>query len=466
MLDAQQRWQILRLHVQDGVSLTELSRQTGVGLRTLQRWHARFQADGTSGLERPRRCDASTRRVAPSLAATVEALALTKPRPAMATIHRAVTQIAHRDGLAPPSYTTVRSIVHGLDPAMVTLALEGPASYRDKYELVLRRRAAVPNEMWQVDHTELDILILGSNGRPARPWLTIVEDDHSRAVCGYLVFLGAPSALNTALALRQGIWNKADPRWAMCGLPDLLYVDHGSDFTSGHFYRTAIDLHIRVTHSTVARPQGRGKIERFYGTVNTELLTTLPGHLAPGQRHPDPVLTLSQLDQQIATFIGAYNHRVHQEIKTTPHQAWIADGWLPRMPESLDALDGFLLFVAKPRVVQRDGIHFQGLQYLSPTLASFVGARVTIRYDPRDISEIRVFDHDSYVCTAIDEEHATTAFSLKDIQAARNARRRALRAGIHERIPTRVPSVETGPLTEPLPPPRPRQRLRTYAEDE
>jgi hypothetical protein len=35
-------------------------------------------------------------------------------------------------------------------------------------------------------------------------------------------------------------------------------------------------------------------------------------------------------------------------------------GWLPRMPDSLEALDGFLLHVAKPRVVQRDGIHFQG----------------------------------------------------------------------------------------------------------
>ncbi|WP_282081659.1 Mu transposase C-terminal domain-containing protein, partial [Brachybacterium paraconglomeratum] len=72
---------------------------------------------------------------------------------------------------------------------------------------------------------------------------------------------------------------------------------------------------------------------------------------------------------------------------TSPRSAWIADGWLPRMPESLEDLDGLLLTVAKTRVVRRDGIRFQGLGYVSPTLAGYVGRSVVIRYDPRDITE-------------------------------------------------------------------------------
>jgi len=43
--------------------------------------------------------------------------------------------------------------------------------------------------------------------------------------------------------------------------------------------------------------------------------------------------------------------------------------------------------VAKPRMVHRDGIRFQGLRYLDPTLAAYVGEPVTIRYDPRDVGE-------------------------------------------------------------------------------
>ncbi len=52
---------------------------------------------------------------------------------------------ALRRGAQPRSYATVREIVHALDPAMVTLALESPSSYRDQYELALRRRTDRPS---------------------------------------------------------------------------------------------------------------------------------------------------------------------------------------------------------------------------------------------------------------------------------------------------------------------------------
>ena len=51
-------------------------------------------------------------------------------------------------------------------------------------------------------------------------------DDQSRAVAGTMVFIGAPSTLNTSLALRQAIWRKADPSWPVCGIPDVLYVEY------------------------------------------------------------------------------------------------------------------------------------------------------------------------------------------------------------------------------------------------
>lgn len=464
-MDGSQKWKILRLHVEDGIPLASLARETGVGERTLSRWHSLYRTGGISALERAQRADAGVRRAAPELVAFVEHLALTKPRPSIATLHRLAATEAARRGVSTPSYATVRSIVRALDPGMVTLALEGPASYRDRHELVFRHRADRPNALWQVDHTELDILIKDPSGRPSRPWLTTVMDDYSRAICGYMVFEGAPSAMNTALALRQAIWPKSDPAWPMCGIPDVLYVDHGSDFTSHHLEYTAIALKIRIIHSAVARPQGRGKIERFFHTVNTELLATLPGRLTPGQPRPVPVLDLPGLDRAVGEFVGQYNQRTHTAIRTSPKAGWIAEGWLPRLPESLEELDGLLLRVSKHRTVQRDGIRFQGQRYLSPTLASFVGRTVTIRYDPRDLSEIRVYDHDTFVCTAIDEAHPNQRYSLHDIETARRARRRQLRKDINDRIPT-TPRPPDDPPTPPAPARRPRKRLKTYEEDE
>ncbi len=120
---------------------------------------------------------------------------------------------------------------------MVTLAHEGASAFRNRYELIHRHRAETANAIWQADHTMLDLPILDQTGKQVRPWLTTVVDDYSRAVAGFMVFFGAPSILNTCLALRQAIWRKGDPVWLVCGIPDMLYVDHGSDFTSNHLDR-------------------------------------------------------------------------------------------------------------------------------------------------------------------------------------------------------------------------------------
>lgn len=464
-MDAVERWRVLRLHVEDQIPIAVLARETGISARTLHRWHQLYRNGGDAALDPHPRADKGVRRTAPETVAFIERLALTRPRPSIATLHRLAAADAQQRELPAPSYATVRQIVRALDPALVTLALEGPASYRDKHELVFRRRAERPNQTWQSDHTELDILIVGANGKPDRPWLTTVMDDYARAICGYTVFTGAPSAINTALALRQAIWRKTDPAWAMCGIPDILHVDHGSDFISHHLERTAIALHIRIIHSTVGRPQGRGKIERFFGTVNTELLAELPGYIAHGHPVPTPKLSLAELDTALEGFVAIYNERTHSELGVSPRSAWIAEGWLPRMPESLEKLDGLLLTVAHTRVVRRDGIRFQGLRYVSPTLAGYVGRSVVIRYDPRDITEIRVFDHDEFLCKAVNQDHHGQKVSLKEIQAARNARRRALRQGINERIAVvAAHTTEEPPETE-TPAPVARRKLKVYKED-
>jgi putative transposase len=132
--------------------------------------------------------------------------------------------------------------------------------------------------------------------------------------------------------------------------------------------------------------------------------------------------------------------------------------------------------VAKPRVIHRDGIHFQGLRYLDPTIAAYVREPVTIRYDPRDLGEIRVFHHNQFLCRAISPEHAGQQITLKDIQAARTVHRRALRDQLDKRRATvaeylpRHPSDPEIPAVSPQSattarPAKSTPRLRAYLED-
>ncbi|MEU7766141.1 Mu transposase C-terminal domain-containing protein [Nocardia sp. NPDC049190] len=465
---AMRRFEVLRPHLEDDVPLTSTAAETGVSLQTAQRWPHRYRTGRLAALA-PARRKSTGRRTDPELVRLIEGMALRRPRPSLAVITRRAARVAAEQGWVPVSYTTVRSIVTALDPAMLTLAHEGAAVFRDTYELVYRRRAERPNVMWQADHTQLDILVV-EGGKHRRPWLTVVLDDCSRAVPGYTVNLGAPSALNTSLALRQAIWTKSDPGWPMCGIPEILYVDHGSDFISDHLAQVAADLKFAIVHSTVARPQGRGKVERLFGSINTELLTEVPCHLLGGKPVTAPALSLRQFDEAIGRYItGVYHPRVHSEIGVSPQQAWVADGWLPRMPEDLEQRDLLLVTVATPRVVHRDGIHFQGLRYLHPTLAAYVREPVTVRYDPRDITEIRVFHKIRFLCKAVSPDHAGDTIGLKDIQAARRAYRRRLREQINERIPVvtdYLPTQGSAPAPPELAPAAaPRPRLRAYQED-
>jgi putative transposase len=101
-----------------------------------------------------------------------------------------------------------------------------------------------------------------------------------------------------------------------------------------------------------------------------------------------------------------------------------------------------------------------------------VGEAVTIRYDSRDLGEVRVFHQNRFLCRAISLEHAGEPVTLKDIQAARALRRRELRAQINERIRPAteyLPPIGTvaAPIATatPAPPAPTPSRLRTYRED-
>jgi putative transposase len=103
------------------------------------------------------------------------------------------------------------------------------------------------------------------------------------------------------------------------------------------------------------------------------------------------------------------------------------------MPDSLEQLDLLLIQVAKARQVRVDGIHFQSLRYISTTLAAYVGETVTLRFDPRDMAEIRVFYNHKFLCSAICPELAGATVPLREILRARNRRRRELRGVLRDR---------------------------------
>lgn len=427
---AMARFQVIQPFVERGVPLPEVARHHNVALRTTRRWVQHYRAGGLVALSRPRRASRGLRRrVTPNMIQRIEALALQIPPLSVAAIHRQVVTLATAQGLPTPGYRTVYNIIRRIAPALRTLAHHGSKAYHETFDLLYRREAEAPNAIWQADHTLLDLLLTDDKGRPSKPWLTVILDDYSRAVAGFMVAFEAPSALHTALALRQAIWRKPEPTWQVCGIPGILYTDHGSDFTSQHLEQVCTDLKIQAIFSQVGQPRGRGRIERFFNTVNQVLLARLPGYAPAGfATQVRPGLDLRGFTEAFAHFVlHEYHQTSHSATGITPQARWSANGFLPQLPVSLEQLDVLLLTVAKPRRVHQDGLRFQSLRYIDPTLASYVGEDVTIRYDPRDMAELRVYHQERFLCRAVCQELAGETVSLKDIIRARRRRTRELR---------------------------------------
>jgi len=435
--DRQQAWERyerIRPCLDAGVPATAVAREYGLSPRTVERWVARYRESGLSGLARIPRADRGARHFPDDLVGLIEGLALRKPVPTAAAVYRQVVGVAEREGWPAPSYSTVHAVIRRLDPALVTLAHDGTKAYRLAFDLLHRREATGPNDVWQADHTPLDLWVRDERGTPVRPWLTVILDDYSRAVAAYRLSLSAPTALNTALALRDAIGRKIDSRWHVCGIPQTFYTDHGSDFTSHHLKQVALDLKMVLVFSEPGMPRGRGRIERFFQTINQLFLYTQPGYAPNGAQPGATRLTLPELAMRLRDFLlDDYHQRVHSETGMAPQARWEAGGFLPHLLESPEQLDLLLLTVTKARKVRQDGIHFQGMRYLDLTLAAYVGEWVTIRYDPQDMAEIRVYHEGRFLCRAVCQELAGETISLKELIRVRTARRRDLRETLTDR---------------------------------
>ena len=429
---ALERYKIIHPILEKDVSIRQVARDHGILVRTVYRWVQRYKKHGFAGLARQHRKQYA-RSLSMEFQQLIEGLALQNSALSITAIHRKAIIAAKGMGIVPPSYRVVRSVIERIKPSLVKLAREGAKAYSESYDLIYRREAVGPNAIWQADHTQLDIFVKNEDGDQEKPWLTVILDDYSRAVAGYLLSFSSPSAIQTALALRQAIWRKTHPNWHICGIPQILYTDHGSDFISHHMEQVAADLKIQLVFSAIGRPRGRGKIERFFSSLSQMFLSNLPGFMCSKARRSG-VLTLPQLGTALDHYIiDEYLITPHSTTREPPQARWGANGFLPQMPESLQSLDLLLLTVAKTRQIRPDGIWFNGMRYIDPTLAAYVGETVLLRYDPRDMAEVRVFYRERFLCRAVCQELAGETVTLREIVGARNKQRRQLQQVLQER---------------------------------
>ena len=104
--EVERRLRFLRQHIQDKVPLTRVASEAGVAIRTARRWLANYRATGPAGLQRASRGGVGSRKFEPELVEFIEGLALMRPSPTIATIHRRARKVAEKKRWRTASYSS------------------------------------------------------------------------------------------------------------------------------------------------------------------------------------------------------------------------------------------------------------------------------------------------------------------------------------------------------------------------
>jgi putative transposase len=335
----------LRLHAHPSGDLRQ------VGRSTLDDWIRAYRRGGFAALVPKQR--ASVPRTPSGLLEQAEALRRENPRRTCAQIARI---IATANGGRGPSQSTIERHLRRL--GLSRAALLGEREAFGRFE------ADAPNELWVADCLHGPVV----SGR--RAILIAVLDDHSRLVVAAR-FAHAESTVRLEAVLRDAFQSH--------GIPARLYCDNGQIFTSRQLGRICAVLGIRLVHSAPGRPEGRGKIERFFRTLRDGLLVEFDsGGLS---------LSIEELERMLQAWIErVYHRRVHTETKQTPLARY--DGFTPRRPTEQELREAFMWqerrLVTKTATVSLLGNSYEVDQALR-------GHRVELRFDPYDLQRIEVY---------------------------------------------------------------------------
>ncbi len=334
------------------------SDKVSIGFGTIEHWLYRYRQGSLPALRPSPRADAaSSRKITGPVAQAVEDLLTARPHlSSPLVLKELLARSLARDGDLSLSCLQRFRKAQGLTP-------RGLHARRDLRAFEFE----FPGDCWQCD------LLYGpslptTDGRRRKAYLYAVIDDSTRLIC-HAQFYFAQDLESLKDTFRQAFLKR--------GLPKRLYVDNGQIFRSKQLLALAAQLGFQLLYSRPYRPEGRGKIERWFLTVRSSFLPRV---------NPD-LDSLDRLNRLLWAWVeGEYHIAVHRGIGESPLDKWLrlADHIRPAPPD----LDLERLFLARTsRRVRKDGTFtIQGRLFEAGV--DFIGSKVSVRFDPFDLRRV------------------------------------------------------------------------------
>jgi putative transposase len=320
---------------------------------TLDRWRRAYEAGGFDALvPSPRQ---PSPRTPAEVLALAEALKREKPGRTAAQVRR-ILQVT--SGWAPSERTLQRLFER--------LELNAPAPGQEEPRALGRFECTRPNEMWTGDTLHGPVVAGGKS------YLFAFLDDHSRAVMGAR-WAYHDDVVRMAAAFRPALQRR--------GVPQAIYLDNGSPFVDAWLLRGCAVLGIRLIHSRPGKPEGRGKIERFFRTVRDQFLVEIGDGAG--------VRSLADMNRLFQAWVETeYHQAVHSETGEEPIARWARASPAERAVPDPGRLREAFLWSERRRAAKTALVSLHGNSYQVD--AWLAGKYVELVFDPFDLDRVEV----------------------------------------------------------------------------
>lgn len=277
-----------------------------------------------------------------------------------------------------------------------------------KHNLAGRQIVAIPerkrfahekvNVLWQADLSHGPYVPIG--GKKKKTFLIAYIDDCSRLI-PYAQFFPSEKFDGLRVTTKEALLRR--------GKPTIIYADNGKIYRSETLQYACAQLGITLAHTAPYDPQSKGKIERFFKTVQTRFYPLLQA---------EPAGSLEELNERFWNWLEEdYHQRVHASLEgRTPLEVYREQLNQLTFLENPSILDTIFL-KREHRKVKADGTITLNKQ-LYEVPSRFIGTSIDVRLDEKGVY---IFEEDQKVAEA-------KLVSMKDNAYAKRVRSPFLKA--------------------------------------
>ncbi|MDP6736449.1 MAG: DDE-type integrase/transposase/recombinase [Nitrospinaceae bacterium] len=341
---------------------------------TLEKWYYRYKHLGYEGLyDLPRKDRGKSQVLTLSMREQLRKLRLQYPRLSVKSLLRHL----EAEGIFEAGSYSLSSVYrylreHQLDARSLRAGLHpeggGPTKAFEK---------ALPNQLWMSDAMH-GIGLKTHAGKTRKTYLIGIIDDYSRLIVHAQYYFQEQSWCLMD-SFKQAIKRR--------GIPDAFYTDNGKIFTSAHMKEVCAHLKINLLHAKPYAAYSKGKIERFFLTVQKDFEQSLVFK---------PVSELLQLNQRLWRWLEQdYHRRPHSALQgKSPAERFHAENTQLRFVEENKKLDQHFLKTIQRKVRQDCTISINNELWEVPVILR--GQSIQLRLDPQGNSPIEIWHKDHY----------------------------------------------------------------------